>query len=109
MLISSLFAGASAATYTTYKNLEGNVEFAAAFSGISELAEQALVNGSSYSNLLLPSSVVSCSNGTLSLSSAGRTATSSLMVGCDFRAVVSGGIHSLRFSYGSSLLMLQVA
>lgn len=108
MLVSSLFAGASAATYTNYKNLESNVEFASAFSGISALAEQALINGSSRSNLLLPSSIISCSNGTLSLGSAGRTASNSLTVGCDFRAVVSGGIHSISFSYGSSILMLEV-
>jgi hypothetical protein len=108
MLISSLFAGASAVTYTNYKNIEGNVAFAAAFSGISTLAEQALANGSSHSNMLLPSSIVSCSGGILSLSSAGRTAMRSLMVGCDFSFVVTGGPHSLEFSYGNAMLMLQV-
>ncbi len=108
MLISTLFAGASAATYAGYKNLEGNVEFAAAFSGISALAGQALENGSSHARMILPSSTISCSEGVLTFSSAGRTVADSLPARCDFRSVVLGGMYYIKFTFTSFMLMLQV-
>jgi hypothetical protein len=108
MLISTLFAGASTATYAGYKNLEDNVQFAAAFSGISSLAKQALENGSSHASMLLPDSTISCTAGLLGFVSGTRTVTDFLQIGCNFTAVISGGIHWIKFSCESSTLTIQV-
>lgn len=108
VMVSSLFVAGSVATYGSYSGFVSGVQFKAASSAVSALAMEAQVNGSSGSELTLPSSTIGCQGGVLTIASGSRVAVEDLHTTCSFRVVVSAGPHQVLFRSNGSALAMEV-
>ena len=109
VLVSTLFVGASVATYDAYARFESASEAGASFSALLDLASQAIENGSARATILLPPSMISCNGGVFSVSSRGSVLNQTIPVDCNFTVEATSGFHTVRFYDVSSTLSLQVS
>jgi hypothetical protein len=108
-MVSTIFVAASIATYSSFTSFETELQTKAAFAALSGLASQAAVNGSSEGTVTLPSSTISCANGSLRLTVGSSVREQAISLGCHFVFTVKEGPHFMRFSRLSAQLTLSVA
>ena len=108
LMASTLFVAGSVLVYGGYVSFESRLSLRAVFSGVSGLAERAIGNGSARQALALPSAVIGCHSGVLSVRVGGSEENETLKVGCGFSVSVPPGVHTLEFSDSASQLYLAV-
>ena len=108
VLVSTLLVGGSAVTYATFARLEYSSEVDASVAALVGLANDAVANGHSSATLLLPTSTLSCSHGTLTMLSGNNTVSSPIGGNCEFVASINGGVHTVSFDSQSWGLRLRV-
>ena len=107
--VSFLFVVGSVYVYDSFSGLESRLQLRAASATVSDLVAQAVRNGSSQATVSLPSSTISCSAGTIRLSTSTSTDSEASPLACDFAVTVSGGSHTVQFFATDSELKIRVA
>lgn len=90
----------------TYQSLSGTVAeagFHASFSSVIQAAASAVETGNSSVTLVLSDSAISCSHGSIALSSGSLRSSYAMPVACSFRDGPLSGQTDLEFSYDGSL------
>lgn len=109
VMVSSLFVAGSAVAYGEFAAFESGLSLRAAFSGVSELATEATVSGTAARTMSIPSSMITCQGGNLSMEVEGSALSERVPLGCAFAVSVLAGVHTLEFSDVSSELELSVS
>ena len=109
VLVSALFISGSVVTYDSFSSFASGVQLRAAASTLGGLALEAMANGTATASVTIPSSVVRCGGGVLTVSSDGMSEGQNLAANCDFSVTIQGGAHRVRFSYSESLLSMAVS
>ena len=105
ILVSTLFAGASVATYGEFAKFESAAEASVSFSDLLTLASEAMENGTTTSTLFIPASTISCTGGVLSMTTTGSVQTQRIATDCAFQVEVSRGTHTVILTEASGLSM----
>ncbi len=108
VLTALVFAGASVAVYGQYAQVQAAFVSKASFSELTNLAQDAVLNGSSTSSFVIPQSTLTCSGGALSLSTSSGNQSAATGVSCDFHFNIQAGLHTFVFTYNSTVLTLGV-
>jgi hypothetical protein len=109
VIVSTLFVAGSVLTYDSFSSFVSELQVRTEFASVTTLASQAMSNGSSRATLTLPSSVITCSGGSLTVSSGTAAEWGTLPVGCGFAVQVAAGAHVVRFTRSPSGLALSVS
>jgi len=108
LMASTLLVGGSVVVYNSFMSYEAGLQLRGTFSVVAGVAENALLNGSAKSTVLLPESTIGCDGGTFYVSLGSGTISQTIAAGCDFQARVNPGAHLLSFSTSSGKLELAV-
>ena len=109
VMVSTLFVAGSALVYGGFTSFESGLSLRTAFRGVSELALDAIANGSATRTMSTPASVIACQGGTLSMKVGGSALNETIPAGCAFVVSVPAGVHTLVFRDPSSGLELRVS
>ena len=107
-MVSTLLVGGSVVVYNSFISYEAGLQLRGTFSVVAGIAENALLNGSAKSTVILPESTIGCDGGTFYVSVGSGTISQTIVDGCDFQASVTPGAHLLSFSTSSGKLELAV-
>jgi len=108
VLVSSLFVAGSVVVYNSFTSFESDLQLKATFAAVSNLASQAVVNGSAMERLSMPASTIACLGSSMTVSLGSQGLSQSLPVTCDFDLGVSSGVHTLMFRAVGARLNLSV-
>ena len=108
-LVSMLFVAGSVATYGSFSGFASGLQFRVASSSISRIAAEALANGTAAATVTVPPSTLACRGAVLTFASGTLSSSVNIPGGCDFSFSLSGGEHSLGFSYGRQQLTATVS
>jgi NO-binding membrane sensor protein with MHYT domain len=108
-LVSSIFVAGSVGAYGAFSSFESNLQLRTTFASVSDLASSASLHGTSMASLEFPpSSTLSCSEGTLSLTTGPSVLAGSIPLNCQFAINLSAGNHKVTFSVHDNTLFAVV-